>query len=144
MSAAAQVRARAEIDLGAIERNCSRLRAELERDVALCAVVKADGYGHGAVAVAGAALAGGAARLAVASAVEAAELREAFPEADLLVLGALSAAELDLALGANAEIALWRPGFLELRPRPRRRPRCPPARPRQVRHRHGAPRRARP
>ena len=37
-------RALARIDLGAIERNCARLPREL------CAVVKADGYGHGAVA----------------------------------------------------------------------------------------------
>ena len=53
-------RALARIDLGAIERNCARLPGEL------CAVVKADGYGHGLVAEA--ALAGGATWLAVATA----------------------------------------------------------------------------
>ena len=47
-------RAVARIDLGAIERNCARLPKPL------CAVVKANGYGHGTVPVAGAALAGGA------------------------------------------------------------------------------------
>ena len=47
------------------------------RRARLCAVVKADGYGHGAVPAARAALAGGAAWLAVATAAEAAELRAA-------------------------------------------------------------------
>ena len=46
-------RALARIDLGAIERNCTRLPKPL------CAVVKADGYGHGRIAEA--ALAGGGA-----------------------------------------------------------------------------------
>jgi len=45
-------RAFARIDLGALRANCERLRAELVRS-RLCAVVKADGYGHGAAACAG-------------------------------------------------------------------------------------------
>ena len=53
-------RALAQVDLGAIERNCTRLPKPL------CAVVKADAYGHGDVAAA--ALAGGATWLAVAAA----------------------------------------------------------------------------
>ena len=57
----------------------------------LCAVVKADGYGHGAVACARAALAGGAIRLAVATATEAVEVREAGIDASLLVMGAFAA-----------------------------------------------------
>src|SRR4051794_41776130 len=69
----AVVRAQARIDTGAIERNCARLAALAP----LCAVVKADGYGHGAVAAARAAQRGGAAYLAVATAEEAAELRAA-------------------------------------------------------------------
>lgn len=105
-------RASATVDLGAIERNCARLRRELA-GAALCAVVKADGYGHGAVESARAALAGGATWLAVAAAVEAQELRAAMPEARILVLGALTAAELDQALEADADLAVWRPGFLE-------------------------------
>jgi alanine racemase len=107
-------RAAAVVDLGAIERNCARLRSKLAGGAELCAVVKADGYGHGAVDSARAALDGGATWLAVAAAAEAAELREALPEARLLVMGALTSAELDLALGADAEIAVWRRGFLDL------------------------------
>ena len=57
----------ARVDLGAIERNCARLAARAA-PARLCAVVKADGYGHGAVPAARAAQAGGAAWLAVATA----------------------------------------------------------------------------
>ena len=52
-------RAIARVDLGAIQANTARMRRELQR-AELCAVVKADGYGHGAVPAARAALAGGA------------------------------------------------------------------------------------
>jgi alanine racemase len=78
----------------------------------LCAVVKADGYGHGAVPAARAALAGGAARLAVATADEAAELRAAGVDAPLLVMGALSPEELEIALRARAEIVAWRESWV--------------------------------
>ena len=109
------MRARATVDVGAIERNCSRISSELSADTALCAVVKANGYGHGAVPAAAAALAGGATWLAVAAAAEAIELRSELAERSrLLVLGALDERELDLALGAGADIAVWRPGFLDL------------------------------
>jgi alanine racemase len=107
-------RASARIDLAAIEHNCARLASELTGGAALCAVVKGDGYGHGAVEAARAALAGGATWLAVAAAAEAGELRAALPDARLLVLGALSPAELDLALEADADLTVWRPEFLRL------------------------------
>jgi alanine racemase len=107
-------RASAAIDLGAVERNCVRLRERLADGAALCAVVKAEGYGHGAVACAGAALAGGAEWLAVATAAEAVALRDELPDARVLVLGALTAEELELALGAGADVAAWRTGFLDL------------------------------
>ncbi len=107
-------RASAVVDLDAIGRNCALLDREIGDGVALCAVVKADGYGHGAVDCARAALAAGATWLAVAAAGEAAILRTAVPDARLLVLGAMTPAELDLALAADADIAVWRAGFLEL------------------------------
>jgi len=100
------LRARARIDLGAIQRNC-RLLSGAAGDAALCAVVKADGYGHGAVPSARAAVAGGATWIAVATAHEAAVLREAGIGARLLVLGALSPDELDVALQADADVVAW-------------------------------------
>jgi len=79
-------------------------------------VVKADGYGHGAVACARAALAGGASWLAVATAAEAAELRGAGIDARLLVMGALTPAEMRTALLADADVVAWTPGFVAALP----------------------------
>ncbi len=102
-------RALARINLAAIERNCARLRSELEEGCGLCVVVKADGYGHGAIHSARAALEGGAGWLAVAGAREAVQLREAgFTGIPLLVMGALSKVELGEALQANADVVVWR------------------------------------
>ncbi|MDX6678612.1 MAG: alanine racemase [Solirubrobacteraceae bacterium] len=106
------VRARACINVAAIERNVRRLRRELTGDTALCAVVKADGYGHGAVPAARAALAGGARWLAVVAAAEAAALRAADIDAPILVMGALSADELDVALTARADVVAWDERFV--------------------------------
>ena len=101
-------RALARVDLGAITANTARMRRELH-GAQLCAVVKADGYGHGAVPAASAALAGGATWLAVAAAHEARELRDAgIDDIPILVLGALSPEELDVALAARADVAVWR------------------------------------
>jgi alanine racemase len=69
------LRAVAEVNLAAIERNVARLLSELG-GAELCAVIKADAYGHGAPAVARTVLGAGAGRLAVATAGEALALRE--------------------------------------------------------------------
>ena len=108
-----QVRAVAVVDTGAVERNCARLLRELDDGTTLCAAVKADAYGHGMAECAAAALAGGASRLAVATAAEAAALRVAQPDVPLLTMGALSDTELDQALGAASDVAVWHPSFLE-------------------------------
>jgi alanine racemase len=101
-------RAVARVNIAAIERNCARLRDELRSEAELCAVVKADGYGHGAVQSARAALAGGANWLAVASAPEASELRRAgLRDVHLLVMGALTPEELREALAADADVIVW-------------------------------------
>ncbi|MDO8209152.1 alanine racemase [Conexibacter sp. CPCC 206217] len=106
-------RALARVNLAAIERNCALLRSQIGAGVALCAVVKANGYGHGALQAARAAQAGGASWLAVAAAREAAELRAGRIEGPLLVLGALTADELDVALDADADVAAWSEEFVE-------------------------------
>jgi alanine racemase len=107
-------RAQARVNVAAIERNCARLRTQLRRGAALCAVVKADGYGHGAVQSARAAIAGGASWLAVADAREACELRTAgLRDVRVLVMGALSRVELEEALVADADVVVWNEDYLE-------------------------------
>jgi alanine racemase len=73
------------------------------------AVVKADGYGHGAVPSARAALAGGADRLAVATADELETLRAGGIEAPVQVLGPLTPPEMARAVAAGGELTLWTP-----------------------------------
>jgi alanine racemase len=107
------LRATAAVNLAAIERNVATLRRRLAAGAQLCAVVKADGYGHGAAQAAAAALAGGATSLAVATADEAGELRAAGIEAPLLVMGAVSAQELEIALAVDAELVAWDPAFVD-------------------------------
>lgn len=105
-------RAKAVIDVGAIERNARRLRTCLTAATRLCAVVKADGYGHGATETARAALAGGATWLAVATADEAANLRRELVSEPILVLGPLDGPDLLLAIEADADIVAWTAGFV--------------------------------
>jgi alanine racemase len=80
----------AEVDLSAIAQNVKETKKTLKPGTKLCAVVKADAYGHGAVPVATAALAAGADYLAVSMTQEAIELREAGIMAPILILGALT------------------------------------------------------
>lgn len=75
-------RSEAVVDLGAITRNVETLRAGTRAEVMAC--VKADGYGHGIVPSARAALAGGASWLGVAFIEEAVTLRAAGVDAPLL------------------------------------------------------------
>ena len=105
------VRARASVNLATVRRNVARLAAAAPRS-ALCAVVKADAYGHGMVPVARAALGGGATWLAVATAEEAAALRAGGIDAPVLVLGVLSDEELPVALAARADLVAWRTEFV--------------------------------
>ena len=106
-------RAVARIDRDAVRANCARLKSELG-SAELCAVVKADGYGHGADGCAGAALEGGATRLAVATAGEAEQIGRRFQHVPLLTMGALTAEEVDAAFSAGSELAVWREEFRRL------------------------------
>jgi alanine racemase len=83
----------------------------------MCAVVKADGYGHGGEIAARAARAAGAEWLAVATAEEAAQLRRAgITDARILVLGPLTATELAVALAAEADLVAWSEAFVSMLP----------------------------
>ena len=102
-------------------------------------MVKADGYGHGAAPAARAALAGGATWLAVATADEADAAARRGVDGPLLVLGALSPEELDVALAARADVVAWREEFVAAVAARGGGPRA-----RQARHRDGAPGHPRP
>jgi alanine racemase len=107
-------RAIARIDFGAVRANCARLAGELTDGAELCAVVKADGYGHGADGCAEAALAGGATRIAVATAGEAEQIGRRFQQVPLLTMGALTVEEVDAVISAGSEMAVWREDFRRL------------------------------
>jgi alanine racemase len=99
----------ADVDLGAVTRNVEALRA-LVAPARFCAVVKADGYGHGAAPVARAALRGGAEVLAVALVSEGAELRAAGVDAPILVLSQAPDHELDQLVSAGLDATVYTPG----------------------------------
>ncbi|MBP0029742.1 alanine racemase [Roseofilum sp. Guam] len=86
-------RAWVEIDRGAIAHNVRELKHHLHQNCQLMAVVKADAYGHGAIAVAETALEAGASWLGVATIPEGIQLREAGIEAPILLLGAVNSPE---------------------------------------------------
>ncbi|MBX3287293.1 MAG: alanine racemase [Actinobacteria bacterium] len=98
----------ADIDLSAIRSNVAILR-DLVAPARVCAVVKADGYGHGAVATARAALAGGAHLLGVALVAEGAELRAAGIDAPVLVLSQASVHELDDLVAQRLDATVYTP-----------------------------------
>lgn len=77
----------AEVDLSAVARNLKNFKTVLRPGTRVMAVVKADGYGHGAVRVAIAALDAGADCLAVARIGEAVELRHAGIKCPILIFG---------------------------------------------------------
>src|SRR4051794_17730526 len=86
----------ARVDLTAIAHNVIVLRAHIPEDVLIGVAVKADGYGHGAIPVARAALTAGASWLLVATVPEGLALRRAgISDAPILVLGAVVADEAD-------------------------------------------------
>jgi alanine racemase len=93
------------IDLGALRKNVRMLLQALEGSE-LWAVVKANGYGHGAIDVARAALTEGASALCVATVPEALRLRTEFPAARILVMGPTIGRELTDAREARLELVV--------------------------------------
>ncbi|MCM3444678.1 alanine racemase [Metabacillus halosaccharovorans] len=86
-----------EVNLDAIEHNVRKMKKHIGEKVKLIAVVKANGYGHGAKQVAESALHAGASMLAVAFIDEAISLRQQGIKAPILVLGAIRAADIEIA-----------------------------------------------
>ena len=81
---------RAVVDLDAIAGNVKALRSAVAPGTCMMAIVKADGYGHGAIEVAQAALEAGAECLGVATVSEGRELRAHGIAAPILILGSLA------------------------------------------------------
>ncbi|UTJ05714.1 alanine racemase [Arcobacter roscoffensis] len=77
----------AEINLDNLANNISEVRRVTKPNTKISAVIKADGYGHGAVAIAQTLLENGADRFAVATLSEAIQLRKEFKETQIMVLG---------------------------------------------------------
>jgi alanine racemase len=73
-----------------VSANCARILGHLPKNARLIAVVKAGGYGHGALPAAKAALGGGATSLAVATIEEARELGAIVPPEEILVMGGIT------------------------------------------------------
>jgi alanine racemase len=99
------VRSEITIDLGALRRNVRTLLRALD-GAELWAVVKANGYGHGARDVAGASLGAGATAICVATVPEALALRPEFPDTRLVVLGPASNREVAQAREARLQLTV--------------------------------------
>ncbi len=102
----------ADIDLGAVRHNVETLRA-IAAPAAVWAVVKANGYGHGAEQVARAALSAGAGGLCVALVQEGVSLRAAGLDCPILVLSEQPATELTSAVGAGLDLTVYSYAQLE-------------------------------
>lgn len=96
-----------EISLNAIRYNVQSLKKRVGKDTMLMAVVKADGYGHGAVKVAKTALKNGASRLGVARLPEAIKLREAGITEPILLFGQVYPSDVEMIAKHNITITLF-------------------------------------
>lgn len=100
-----------EVDLDAIKDNVRYVKDLTGSEV--MAVVKANGYGHGAVPVAQAAVAGGATWLAVARPDEALELREAGLDAPILILGYIRSERVREMIQERVSLTVWTPEHMQ-------------------------------
>ncbi|MCD7745128.1 MAG: alanine racemase [Lachnospiraceae bacterium] len=94
------------VDLSAIAENMANIRHLVGPNVAVAAAVKANGYGHGALAIAPTLLESGASMLAVASLGEALELRDQLPDCPILVMGLVPDTCLSLAAARRITLTI--------------------------------------
>tara|TARA_Y100001968_G_scaffold275427_1_gene269140 strand:- start:3312 stop:4520 length:1209 start_codon:yes stop_codon:yes gene_type:complete len=102
-----------EVDLGRLAVNFRLIREDAPAGLEIGSVVKDNGYGHGALAVAKVALGRGAGRLLVSNLDEAAELRDAGVSAPILLMGERMEAELPACLELNLTLAVGEPALAE-------------------------------
>jgi len=100
-----------EVDLGAIQGNVSYVQALTGAEV--MAIVKANGYGHGAIPVARAALAGGATWCGVARPDEALELRQAGLNCPILILGYIRNERIEEMIANQVSLTVWTPDHIQ-------------------------------
>lgn len=103
----------AEVNLQAIYHNVQAMKRQLKKETKMIAVVKANGYGHGAVQVAKTALQAGADYLAVALLEEALELREAGIDAPILVFGYVHPKDAQVAASNRFTLTVYHKEWLE-------------------------------
>src|SRR5262245_31054106 len=105
-TAATKRATRAIIDLDAIAENVKAFRSLVSQSTLLMAVVKANGYGHGAVMVARTAIEAGADQLAVATVDEGIQLRTAGIDLPILLLGPIALEEYAAATRSRLQISV--------------------------------------
>ncbi len=104
---------RAVIHLGALRRNLNIIQNSLKPGTLICAAVKADAYGHGAIPVAGVLRGEGVQYLGVATAFEGKQLRDAGDSGSILLLGPALPEELPEAVKSGLEIMAGSRPYLE-------------------------------
>lgn len=104
----------AEVSLGALGENFHAVQKHVGKSVTICAVVKADGYGHGAVECARALEHEGAQWLGVTDAAEGLALRQAGVTARILLMTGIWKGEEDGIVAQNLTPTIWEPWHIEL------------------------------
>jgi alanine racemase len=104
----------AEVSLGTLGQNFHAVQKHVGAGVTICAVVKADGYGHGAVECARALESEGAAWLGVTDAAEGLALRGAGVTARILLMTGIWKGEQDGIVAHNLTPTIWEPWHIEL------------------------------
>ena len=102
-----------EVDLGRLAANFRLIREDAPTGLEIGSVVKDNGYGYGAIAVANVALGQGAGRLLVSNLDEAVELRDAGIEAPILLMGERMEDELPACFDLNLTLAIGEPTVAE-------------------------------
>lgn len=97
----------AEIDLDRLAHNIKEVKKVVSDKTLITAVIKADGYGHGAKIIGKILLENGADRFAVATFSEAMELRMAYPETPILVLGYTMNEDFEMAEKNNIILTIF-------------------------------------
>ncbi|MCD1147233.1 alanine racemase [Peptoniphilus sp. KCTC 25270] len=96
-----------EIDLEQYRKNLEIVRSNLADDVDFMMVLKDDAYGAGAVALAKVGIDEGVKKFAVSNMIEALELRDAYPEIEILVLGYIGDVMIPVAIKNSIQLAVW-------------------------------------